>query len=132
LAADAQVALDQAEGDLSSFRLYELGERYPVKVTGDLSEVRGIHRHLFQDVYPWAGQTRSVDLRKPGGEPFLPVSRVQTGAGYVFEELRAETTCAGWAVSGSSSGWLITMTRSTTFTRSGRGTGAPSGYSGRG
>lgn len=28
-----------------------------------------LHRHLFQDVYEWAGQTRTVELAK-GGDPF--------------------------------------------------------------
>ncbi|UGT58861.1 Fic/DOC family protein [Nocardia asteroides] len=38
--------------------------------TGDGAEWRAIHHHLFQDVYDWAGQYRTVDLNKTG-EPFL-------------------------------------------------------------
>ena len=30
---------------------------------------KAVHRHLFQDVYDWAGQTRSVRISK-GGNPF--------------------------------------------------------------
>ena len=58
-----QGALDQAEGDLTYIRAAELQER-PIRATGDLDEFRAIHRQLFQDVYPWAGEVRTVDLRK--------------------------------------------------------------------
>ena len=90
IGARTQAALDQAEGGLSVHRLVELAERYPVRPTSDLAELRGIHRHLFQDLYEWAGQTRTVDIRKPGGEPFLPVSRIETGTRFVFDELRTD------------------------------------------
>jgi cell filamentation protein len=46
----------------------------PPKPTGDLTELRAIHRHLFQDLYDWAGQIRIIDIRKnvEGAEFFLP------------------------------------------------------------
>lgn len=90
IGARTQAALDRAEGGLSVHRLVELAERYPVRPTGDLDELRGIHRHLFQDVYEWAGRTRTVDLRKRGGEPFLPASRIETGTGFLFDDLRRD------------------------------------------
>ncbi|MHB8184551.1 MAG: Fic/DOC family protein [Dermatophilaceae bacterium] len=92
--ARTQVALDKAEGDLSASRLYQLGERYPVKATGDLAELRGIHRHLFQDVYPWAGEVRTVDISK-GGSTFVPMALVDRAAGFAVEELRAERFLRG-------------------------------------
>lgn len=95
IGARTQAALDRAEGGLSVFRLVELGERYPIRASGDLEELRGIHRHLFQDLYEWAGQVRTVDIRKPGEEPFLPASRIATGTHYVFGELRAENHLHG-------------------------------------
>ncbi|WP_028708019.1 Fic/DOC family protein [Propionicicella superfundia] len=90
IGARTQAALDQAEGDLSVHRLVELADRYPVAPSGDLDELRGIHRHLFQDLYEWAGRTRTVDIRKPDGQPFLPASRIEVGTRFVFEELRAD------------------------------------------
>lgn len=39
-----------------------------IERTFDAEHVKAIHRHLFQDVYEWAGQYRSVDLVK--GTPF--------------------------------------------------------------
>jgi len=33
---------------------------------------QAIHRHIFQDVYPWAGEIRTVTLHKPGATFCLP------------------------------------------------------------
>lgn len=30
----------------------------------DLAHLRAIHRHLFQDIYDWAGELRIVEIRK--------------------------------------------------------------------
>lgn len=53
--ARARDSLDDAEGSLSFARLVQLMGR-PPKSTGDLAELCAIHRHLFQDLYDWAGQ----------------------------------------------------------------------------
>lgn len=60
--ARTQAALDRAEADLTHARLVELEAKYPLRATGGLDELRGIHRHLFQDVYLWAGELRTVDI----------------------------------------------------------------------
>jgi cell filamentation protein len=94
--ARTKVALDEAEGDLSFTRLIQLTDR-PPKATGDLGELRAIHRHLFQDVYEWAGEVRTVDIRKDieGAEYFLPVSMVGRAAAYSAEELRGDDALRG-------------------------------------
>lgn len=58
--------------------------------TGDMTELSAIHRHLFGDIYSWAGEPRTVDIRKDAdsAEFFLPASRIQLGADFVFRELR--------------------------------------------
>lgn len=69
----------------------------PPKATGDLAELRAIHRHLFQDVYEWAGELRTVDIRKAveAAEFFLPVSMIERSAGFAAEELRADNSLRG-------------------------------------
>ncbi|MFC0456219.1 Fic/DOC family protein [Arthrobacter liuii] len=96
LGARTKVALDEAEGDLSFARLMQLMD-HPPKATGNLDELRAIHRHLFQDVYEWAGELRTVDLRKnvEGAEHFLPVSLIGRAAAYAAEELRADNALRG-------------------------------------
>lgn len=61
--------LREAEDELVQVRLVELAER-PVEQTLDLDHLREIHRRLFQDVYPWAGETRTIDMKRPGGPSF--------------------------------------------------------------
>lgn len=41
--------------------------------TYDADHLRAIHRHLFQDVYPWAGEFRTVDIFKGAGRGFAEV-----------------------------------------------------------
>ena len=87
-----RATLDRAEAELTEWRRAEMITR-PVKVTGDLRQLQAIHRQLFQDVYDWAGQLRTVDIRKgtdPGAEFFMPVSRLESGAGFAFAELADE------------------------------------------
>lgn len=89
--ARTKVALDEAEGDLSFARLVQLTD-HPPTPTGDLNELCAIHRHLFQDIYEWAGSLRTVDIRKnvEGADYFLPVALIPRAAHYAAEELRAD------------------------------------------
>lgn len=59
--------------------------------------MKAIHRHLFQDVYAWAGELRTVDIRKnvEGAEFFLPVSMIERATGFAAEELRADDMLRG-------------------------------------
>ena len=94
--ARTKVALDNAEGDLSFARLMQLLD-HPVRPTGDLNELRAIHRHLFQDIYHWAGELRTVDIRKnaEGAQFFLPVSMISRAAMFAEGELRDDHALRG-------------------------------------
>lgn len=94
--ARTRAELAAAEGDLTAARLVQLLDQ-PVKPTGDLAELQAIHRHLFQDVFDWAGKLRTVDVRKdvPGAQPFMPVSLIGRGAGFAFDELRSDNMLRG-------------------------------------
>lgn len=52
----------------------------------DLAHLQAIHRHLFQDVYEWAGEVRRVDISK-GGRWFHPHDRIETGMADVHRRL---------------------------------------------
>ena len=54
-----------------SARLEEI-QANPIKIK-NLSTLLDIHRHLFQDIYSWAGNIRTVEISK-GGKPFFPLS----------------------------------------------------------
>ncbi|WP_344204288.1 Fic/DOC family protein [Aeromicrobium alkaliterrae] len=97
LGATDQIALDQAEGDLVFLRLTKLMSEGVSAPRGDLDEIREIHRTLFQDVYDWAGDIRTVDIRKPGADaqPFLAVSKIELASSYIQGELADEKMLLG-------------------------------------
>ena len=55
--------LEEYEGEVSIIRQFELSEN-PLPFSFDLNHLRAIHRHLFQDVYAWAGQFRTIEMSK--------------------------------------------------------------------
>lgn len=69
----------------------------PVQATNDLQELLRIHFHLFQDVFDWAGQLRTVDVRKdvPGAEFFMPWQYMERAAAVCFGELAAQDYLLG-------------------------------------
>lgn len=94
--AKTREALGTAEGDLVFARLVQLTERPPAG-SGDLAELQAIHRELFQDVFDWAGELRTVDIRKQqeGAEPFLPVQMIERASFFAADELRADNYLRG-------------------------------------
>ena len=52
-------------------RIQELYEK-PIKIKG-IDSLLSIHRHLFQDVYSWAGKRRKVEISK-AGKQFFPTT----------------------------------------------------------
>lgn len=74
--------LDRVERSLVTDRI---AEGVP-KGKFDLSHLRAIHRHLFQDVYDWAGQLRTVEINK-GGHQFQFRQYIETGMTDVHRRL---------------------------------------------
>ncbi len=54
----------------------------------DLAHLKAIHRHLFQDIYDWAGQIRTVEISK-GGRQFQFRRYIETGMADVHRRLVA-------------------------------------------
>jgi len=84
----AQDLLDEYEGDFTAIRLLELTQN-PVEGSFDLDHLCKIHAHLFQDVYDWAGEVRSVDIIR-GDSRFCNVRQIQSYASTVFSALASE------------------------------------------
>lgn len=55
--------LDDYEAEMSIMRQIELAAD-PSAAGFDFTHLREIHRYLFQDVYAWAGELRTVDISK--------------------------------------------------------------------
>ena len=63
LGVEDSQGLADAENDFVEFRIAELREQPArVKHTFDLAHLQALHRQLFQDVYEWAGDLRTVGL----------------------------------------------------------------------
>lgn len=80
--------LRDAENDLVEARLIGLHE--DPNLLGDrsydLAYLQRIHRHLFQDVYVWAGDLRTVGIEK-GGESFCPPGNINQAMNHVVDEI---------------------------------------------
>jgi len=83
-----QDLLDEYEGDFTAIRLLELAQD-PVEGFFDLAHLCKIHQYLFQDVYDWAGEVRSVDIIR-GDSRFCNVRKIQSYSNTVFSALAAE------------------------------------------
>ena len=60
IGATTVTELEAAENDLVSARMLEFQSNLPV-AQGTLRQLQQIHRQLFQDIYDWAGQIRTVE-----------------------------------------------------------------------
>ena len=83
-----QEQLDEFEGDFTAIRLLELTQN-PVEGSFDLAHLCEIHQYLFQDVYEWAGEVRTVDIIR-GDSRFCNVRHIRTYSNTVFSALATE------------------------------------------
>lgn len=86
-------ALAQREGELIFARTLQLGKR-PVKGRFDLAHLRAIHRRLFQDVYSWAGEIRTVAISK-GNTLFALPQYIEPYGNQLFAGLDSEGQLKG-------------------------------------
>ena len=80
--------LAQTEAEFVAERARELTHQ-PIPGTFDLPHLQAIHRHLFGDLYEWAGHLRTVDLTKDTNR-FAHHAHVERAAAPIFRELAQE------------------------------------------
>ena len=80
--------LATAEADLTAFRLAEL-RTAPIRGGFDSVHLQEIHRHVYQDLYDWAGELRRVDA----GNQHTP--EVATSLNAIFDRLGRENHLKG-------------------------------------
>jgi cell filamentation protein len=61
----------------------------------DLAHLCRIHRYLFQDVFPWAGELRQVGLSKVGSAPFALPMHISSALSETFAKLKSERLLEG-------------------------------------
>lgn len=82
--------LDRAERLLTTRR----GKKGVPRGDFDLVHLRAIHRHLFQDVYDWAGEVRTVEIAK-GGHQFMFRRFIESGTADVHRRIVAGKYLSG-------------------------------------
>lgn len=84
LGLKSRAELDMAERLLVSQRM----EQGCPEGNFDLAHLQAIHRHLFQDIYAWAGEIRTVEISK-GGQDFQFRQFIGTGMADVHKRIVA-------------------------------------------
>jgi len=85
--------LAEAEADLTAVRTEEYRQN-PPEATFDLEHMRAIHRHLFQDLFEWAGEIRSYNFGK-WDSLFAPYDQIEDLAASLYGELAEENYLVG-------------------------------------
>lgn len=106
--ANSYEELELKEHAPLAIRLIELREGLGPAQTFDAAHLRGIHRHLFQDVYEWAGHLRHEPftfadgstasmptMQKTGGQGFARGPQIDHGLDTLFAGLKADNLLAG-------------------------------------
>lgn len=88
--------LSYAERKLVKFRSRELFEE-PIVGRFDFEHLKAIHKYLFQDIYDWAGEVRTVDIAK--GNLFCRCFAIEPEAERIFGELKRENYLKGLSIS---------------------------------
>jgi fido (protein-threonine AMPylation protein) len=87
-----QEELDEAERLIVSSRLED--SLPPAATHFDVKGLKAVHHHLFQDIYPWAGEFRRYTTGR-GDAPFPPPEYIESSLERLFGELHAEKHLTG-------------------------------------
>ncbi len=71
-------------------------ESQPAKLPLDFDYYKSIHRFLFEDLYDWAGELRTVDLSKKG-TAFCPADQLESLCNACFDRLQKMNYLKGLA-----------------------------------
>ena len=80
-------ALNEAEREITAIKTLELIDK-PLNGELDFDYIKRLHKHLFSDIYDWAGELRKTDISK--GNIFCQHELIEVNAKVLFNELKAE------------------------------------------
>lgn len=86
--------LSAVERSLSGLRYTEL-EESPIQGNFDLDHLCAIHKHLFGDIYPWAGKIRTKGFISKGNSLFCSPDYIPSYSEDLFGKLKAENYLTG-------------------------------------
>jgi hypothetical protein len=85
-------ALSEAEREITAIKTLELIDR-PLKGELNFNYIKRLHRHLFSDIYVWAGELRRIDISK--GNIFCQYELIEVNSEILFNELKTENYLEG-------------------------------------
>lgn len=83
------------EMDMTTQRLIELAVEPIMAGRLDAAHLRAIHGYIFQDVYDWAGQFRTVNIARSGQYYFAFWDRIEPALHDTLSKLNRERQLAG-------------------------------------
>jgi len=113
--------LSEFEAEATARRLRQL-EQKSLSGAFDSRRLQAIHHHIFQDVYEWAGEFRTVNISK-SGDPFAFKEHIVSSLDKTFDELRGESNLSGADPEHFANRGAYYLVKSTPFIHSVRGTG---------
>jgi len=72
-------------------------QRNPVRGCFDAAHLKLIHARIFQNIYPWAGEFRRVNMHRAASYPFAVVQFMDQNLDRTFAKLAAENHLKGLA-----------------------------------
>ena len=91
--------LNDAEKDIGFAKLIDIGESFKQKY--DVEYIKSIHRHIFEDIFDWAGEFRTVPVYKteiviPGlSLEYSAPKNIEKDLNSILEELNKVATSYG-------------------------------------
>ena len=85
--------LSKFEMDMTTRRLSELARKQYLE-RFSTQHLQAIHKHIFKDVYAWAGQFRTVNISR-SGDSFAFSEYINSSLNNIFEELRKDRYLGG-------------------------------------
>lgn len=83
-----QAELQRFEAGVTTINIAELS-RQPLPGTYDVNHLQEFHKHIFGEIYPWAGEIRTVEISK-GGSLFALPQHVEPYLSDVLKQLPQE------------------------------------------
>ena len=81
--------LSEFEAEATSRRIRQLHRR-PITGAFDAAHLRAIHRYIFQDLFDWAGEFRTVNIQRGSQMPFALHELIAPCLSTVFGKLAKE------------------------------------------
>lgn len=84
-----QKQLDENETLITSVKTLQI-ELQPIAAAPDFAYLKALHRTLFEELYDWAGQMRTINMSRLR-TAFCPAEQIESTAQAIFAHLSAQT-----------------------------------------